>query len=295
MNILKRILLGAAAAGSVLSAGAMSYTNSDLLLVFRQTGFNDVEFDLGSVSNFLGRAAGTQIKVNYDANLVLANFNGSLAGTSFLLLTATAPGDPLPRLWLTDGSQTPAPTDVTYSKFSQIQSKITAVGLQATALTASNAAPAVISLGTVGGYTYVASDANLTPVSSLGGLTPYPVDAVSPATLTFNEVHLSTTTPNPPAALIGSFTLDGSGELTFTAGPLVALTPPTIQRMTRARSTNAITFTTVSLLNYRLRFATSLAGPWNVTGVSVAGDGAPKVLTDASTDALRYYRVEVTH
>ena len=36
-------------------ASAFTYGEGDLLLVFRADGFNDVEFNIGTVSNFLGK------------------------------------------------------------------------------------------------------------------------------------------------------------------------------------------------------------------------------------------------
>jgi hypothetical protein len=52
------LLLSLWFATGVHTACAFTYTNTDLLLIFRQDGFNDVEFNLGTVSNFLGQADG---------------------------------------------------------------------------------------------------------------------------------------------------------------------------------------------------------------------------------------------
>src|SRR6266487_452522 len=86
-----QFLLTLLAAGTACSAGAFNYSDSDLLLVFRKDGFRDVEFDLGSVSNYLGKAAGTKLTVSkWDLAGVRANFNNSLASVKFLLVDETA-------------------------------------------------------------------------------------------------------------------------------------------------------------------------------------------------------------
>src|SRR5260370_10866723 len=54
---------------------AFTYNDTDLLLVFRKANFNDVECNLGSVSNFLGHATGTTMAVtNWDLGLVQSKF-----------------------------------------------------------------------------------------------------------------------------------------------------------------------------------------------------------------------------
>ena len=55
-------ILPTALAGLVLlatpSARAWPYQDGDALLIFRESGFNDVEFDLGNVSQFLNKPNG---------------------------------------------------------------------------------------------------------------------------------------------------------------------------------------------------------------------------------------------
>src|SRR5438552_11474068 len=121
----KFLLVSLGLAAAVHTACAFTYTNTDLLLVFRQDGFSDVEFNLGTVSNFLGHADGAQIAVtNWDQSLVRGNFNNSLAGVDVTLQAATANEDPQRRVWLTDATATGTPTDACGSKWSQWRSKI---------------------------------------------------------------------------------------------------------------------------------------------------------------------------
>src|SRR5712692_10010423 len=98
-------------AGWTQALAAFTYNDTDLLLVFRKASFNDVEFNLGSVSNFLGHATGTAIAVtNWDLGLVQSNFNNTLDNVDFLLVAATAVTDPLRRVWLTVFFNGTAPT-----------------------------------------------------------------------------------------------------------------------------------------------------------------------------------------
>src|SRR5262245_43492963 len=97
----------------VCNVHAFDYKEKDLMLIFRKEGFKDVEFNIGSVTNFLGKADGTVITVtNWDLALVQDTYFGSLDEVKFLLVAATAVDDSLWRVWLTDGdTSTNVPTD----------------------------------------------------------------------------------------------------------------------------------------------------------------------------------------
>src|SRR6476646_8693503 len=84
-------------AGLAHSLSAFTYSDSDLLLVFRKTGSSDVLFNLGSVSNELGHANGASWSVtNYNFNLVHSNF-GDLSGVTYILMAVTTSDDPASR------------------------------------------------------------------------------------------------------------------------------------------------------------------------------------------------------
>jgi hypothetical protein len=295
LKTLSRVLCVAAVLSAAPFARALNYSNTDLLLVFRKDGFNDVEFDLGAVSNYVGLASGTSKTAPYDTSLVASNFNGSLNGVTFLLVAATGLDSNQPRVWLSDVYQSTTPTAMTLSKFSQIRSKISSIGQQASVITSSNASPAIIASGQPGSFTYVASDANLTPASSLGGLTGFPLEALAPGTVEFYEFQISTVSPKPAAPLLGTFTMDAAGTLTFTAGAAPALTAATINGISRSGTTATVSFSTVSGLKYQLRFANGLPGSFTAVGSPIAGDGTPKSVTDNSSDAIRFYEIETTH
>ena len=303
----KPLLVAALAAGVVPVASALNYSSTDLLLVFRQDGVKDVEFDIGSVSNYLSLAAGTRLPVAYDTNLVRSSF-GSLAGVKFGVVGATSQLDPTPRVWLTVSSLYSAPADVSFSKFSQLTAKIDAVGVNAAIYTLSNSSPYVVSTSASSSYDYLVTYGTFSAVSTLagdspttsGGLSPLPVDAVNPTTIALYQVTVSVTSPKPAAALIGAFTLDANGSLVFTAGALPPLNPAAIVALDQDSLNGAATvsFTTTNGMNYQLLYSSTPNGTWSlVPGAGVAnGDGTVQNLIDYDAFApVRFYRLQTTY
>jgi len=294
------------AAGISQEAGAFNYTNSDVLLVFRKTGYNDVEFDLGSVSNFLGRANGTVLTVtNWNLALVKSTYNNSLSGVSYVLLAATSTtGEQAPnRIWASDSdiAAATAPTALTGSKWNSLRGKISYVGDQATSMTASNATQTfAVSSGDGSSYTAIASDNGNSDPANIMGLSPFPVEALVTNTMLFYQLVPSGATPKPAAPLIGYFYLDLNGGLTFTAGPLqqtVPLVSSRITRITRSAGLATIYFSTTNSLNYRLWYLNQLGSPWSWSSNAtlVSGDGTVKNFTDSYGGNQRFYRIETLH
>jgi len=287
-------------AGWTQLLAAFTYNDTDLLLVFRKVNsvgnINDVEFNLGSVSNFLGHATGTTIPVtNWDFGLVQSNFNNSLDNVDFLLVAATAVTDPLRRVWLTDAKASSTPTDISGSKMGVLGSKIEFVGLQGQSFTATNSQEVyLVPPGDVSSYTYVVSNPGQLDPTSMGGSAPFPVESTLPATNRFFELKLSNAAVKPPAVQAGLFGLTSAGVLTFTAG--APLPQPVILSIRRSSNTNSVSFSTVTGGNYRLRYASTLGNmrvtTWTALTTTVAGDGSPKTLTDSVADAQRFYVVE---
>lgn len=278
-------------------ASGFNYNDSDLLLIFRKDGFNDVELNLGSVSNYLGKAGGTKVAVsNWNLTLVKSNFNNSLASVRFLLVAATSVTDGLRRVWSTSSSLSPAvpPTDLAGSRWGALRSKVNFVGSEATAVSVTNASQTFIAAATdPSSYTFIASDGGQLDAITIGGLAPFPVDTENPATLLFYELKISNAAVKPAATLVGSFCLDGSNALNFTAGALISLPPP-ILTISRNGNNSVISFLTTNCGNYRLRFTSDLTTPFTAGSTSVAGDGTVKTLTDNNTGLQRFYEVEVT-
>src|SRR5207248_5528591 len=130
---------------------------------------------------------------------------------------------------------------------------------------------------------------------------PLPVDAANPTTLAFYELRISGANPAPAASLIGAFTLDAGGNLTFTAGTLPPLPAAMITGISADpfnSGTSTISFTTSNGVNYQLFYAPSPAGTWaRVPGVlPAAGNGTLQMLIDDnSTDPIRFYRIKSTY
>lgn len=104
---------------------------------------------------------------------------------------------------------------------------------------------------------------------------------------------------NGPAYRVGFFTFSPNGTMTFmrTSTNSVTPTPPPPPQLTvgRSGSTTMISFGTTNSAIYTLYYtnAAGLTTPvtsWASAG-SVAGDGTTKSLSDATTDAVRFYRV----
>lgn len=290
--------------GSARVASAFTYTNTDLLLIFRKDGFNDVEFNLGSVSNFLGQTTSVQIPVtNWDQALVRGNFNNSFAGVSVALLAATATDDSPRRVWLTSGSTTATPTDVSGSKWGQIRSKIDFIGVQAATITEASATQNyVVSPNAASSYTQIASSGGSLDVGTISGLAPSIVEAAIPAKLRFFEIKANNANPKPPATLVGTFDLAADGSLQFTAGSDVVVPSqpppaPQILSLTRVADVSTISFTTTNGATYRLWFAPASGlgaarTNWTALSATLVGIGASASLTDQTTDADRFYSVE---
>jgi hypothetical protein len=294
-KVLQSLLLAVMTGGPSL-ASAFTYSDSDVLLVFRKDGFNDVEFNLGSVSNFLGRADGTRVPVNnWDLNVVNTTFNNNLNGVKFVLCAATEATNALRRVWATSASLYPSTpvTDLAGSKWGQLRAKISTVGTEATNITAGSAGLTYIApFNDATSYTVIVTEGIGLDPATMGGTASFPVEGDIPGTLLFYQLKVSNLNPKPAALLVGSFCLDAGGALSFTAGPLLPLPRPTIN-ISRAGTVNTITFLTTNCGNYRLRYASDLAGPWTIATTVVTGNGSAKTLTDTTAAAMRFYVVEV--
>src|SRR5439155_18608485 len=108
-------------------------SDPDLLLVFRKSGNNDVLFNLGSISNYLGQANGATVAItNFDFSRVQSNFGSDLTGVKYVLMAVTSSEDPVSRTWLSGSASSGTPNDETHSLWTQQRGKINAVGSRAT-------------------------------------------------------------------------------------------------------------------------------------------------------------------
>ena len=303
MNLKKTLIAGVAGLALFAApfARAFTYTNGDVLLIFRSDGLHDIEFDLGNVSQFLGRPNGyTNVVTNWNFSVVASNYSLTGNGAQFAVLATTASTDPNPTAWVSDSQPLVNVLDVTPSGWQNgLYSPISATGLGAAndpgAPTGTNYD--VLSPTTHDAFDYIASDNGNTPseIPYLGGnAANFKVTGATPTTLLFYAVQSSSTSPKPAATLIGSFSLNAAGVLVFQAGPVLDAT--TITSVSTGNGNVPVTFNTKPAVKYRLiyspAFPDSLSN-WVILPASIAGDGSPHTLIDTSpTNSSRFYNVE---
>jgi hypothetical protein len=304
MNPKKLIPILTAIAASVAAPAmkAATYSDQDVLLIFRANGYNDVEYDLGSVSQFLGHSNGYQAVVTgWSADVVSGQFalDGGLA--QFGLLAVTSDQDANPRAWLTDDQPLVSVTDVTQSKWEVgLYGIIEAIGV---GIATDPDAPAgtnydVVSPSSSYSFDFITSNrgqsAALIPFLGGGSGLKFGATAAVPGTVLFYEVDPSSAPTKPAGTLVGSFSLSAAGTLEFQAGPLLSAAP--ITSVSNSNGTSAVTFSSSRAVKYRLRYATQLGGSpqtWAILPTTVVGDGNPQTLQDNSaSDSARYYVVE---
>jgi hypothetical protein len=304
MNLKKIILpcLGGLALLAVPCAKAWTYNNSDLLLIFREDTKNNVEFDLGSVSNYLGHLDGyTNVVANWNFNVVTSNYSLTGGSVQFALIATTSTTDANRTAWISD-SQPLATVDdlITSAWITGLETPINSIGLGGQN---DPGAPAgtnydVLAPTSPYAFDYVASSHGNSPASIpyLGGASgiAFEVTAATPNTVLFYAIQPSTSPAKPVATLVGSFTLFGNGTLVFQAGPL--LDSPTITAIAAGSDTAAVTFTTRAAVKYRLIYSTISSNSrtnWTSLPNPVAGDGTPGTLyDDSATDPVRFYSVQ---
>ncbi len=269
--------LSATATVSITVRPGFTYHDTDLLLVFRQDAFNDVLFNLGNVSNFIGQASGTISPVgNFDLNLVLANFGGSLSGVKYVLMAVTpsfTDGTPL-RAWLSDGDLSGAPQDETYSRWTTQRSRISAVGSSATSYLNSSNQSLVLPPSDPGSYTFIASDGGLLDVSTVGGTAPFPVEQEVPGDVRLIELRVSTANPKPLATQVGSFTMTADGSLSFTAGvvrPVIVVQPASQAADCGSTAMFSVSATGDGPLSYQWYFGTTSVGGATADTLALVG------------------------
>ena len=282
------------------AARAWNYTNGSVLLVFRQSGLNDVELNLGDISQFTGQTAGHTAPVaGWNRSLVTNVFGADLTGVSVVVAATTSTTAANPLAWLSSGD--PAATPVGYSFPTwrvNLYAPINSLGTRPATYLAPAADANSYSIDPGGtyrlaGYEYIISDGgvNSGSIATFGGRVPFAVEAVVPASFGFWQL--------PPVAgaaatYVGTFTIDSAGNLGFTAGPVASATPPGITGITRAQGVTSVTFTTTAGGNYSLLASTSLgaaAATWSTVNGPLSGDGNAHTLTHTTSGAKWFYRV----
>ena len=310
MKKLTHISLALLFTASVRSALALSFNPDDLLLVFHDANtppsISDVEYDLGSVTNLTSLAPGATTTLFTDDGTVLNNFNTDYTSARMMLVANDDPSGGVTtssRLWLT--TVNPAATVTFFGKgssaFGTVLGRLNSAGNDA----ANNATGSsyIDSPGDGNSYSHVAF--NGAPTTSLGVGTfgsilanATRIDGTNNSTIPFYQITYSGSAAMT-GQLIGTVTWDTSGTVTFTAASGVVTPPLTkavITHISRLASSTQVSFTTTNGNHYQLLYTPSLSAPvtWvtNVAAGVVTGNNSITNLTDTTTDAARFYRIQ---
>jgi hypothetical protein len=304
-----------------LPAGAWNYKDGDVLLIFRESAIpstypspnNDVEFDLGSVTNFLGHTNGyTTTVTGWNLANVQAVYGSDLTGVSVILIAATSPTNASPTayfsaalpqsFWLNGVEPYNTAYNVSPSVWQGFWTKINSIGtrpalyLPVSQQTAaySFAPSSILSYDRiVAADDYVKAGAqntiNADWLPQFGGTAPFTVEGVAPGSFGFLAVPSSTAVAKPLDTYIGTFTIDSSGNLTFTAGPPT----PVVTGITYSGNTSTVSFSTGISGNYSLAYTNNVSGwtNWPVVGSSLVGDGNINSLSYGSADAAGFFKI----
>jgi hypothetical protein len=297
-----------------LHAQTFTYTNCDLVAGFRLIGgASDLVVDLGPVPTFESLAPRTVITIT---NLVAAQEADALPtldGVSWSVAGAMRGNPnyayPMQTIWVTS----PRPDIYTPGKIWQNASQGTLAGA-ASQIDAIGFDAAVYGNGQPAGQDNTPTGILIPPASQyaysylLGSHQNYDgtfqgiVENTTPDD--FDSAGLPSrsvlyrlepdTYPHAAGTVIGFFDFNPDGTLTFTAGP-----PPertTISQISSQGTVVTVSFPTVNLVNYRLRYTDSagLSTPissW-IIGSSLTGDGTTLSLQDTNSNPIRFYSVE---
>ena len=291
---MKSIILTTLAALTLLTtpqARAWTYNDGDVLLVFRQ-GSQNVEFDLGSVTNFLGKTNGyTKTVTGWDLSLVTSTF-GSLTGVKVVLLAA---GDPTN--WLSSAEPNTTAYNISASDADTLHGVISAVGtrpLYPIAIPTAGANSYSIDTGgqyAGSSYDSIVSGGHFSGIAKLGGNAPFTVEQSIPGTLDFWSIKSTDIYPNsPPDQLIGTFTISAGGVLTFVAGPRAS----TVTSVSRSSGVSTVKFTTTVGNTYSVAYTNKLGGAvatWPVDVTTLVGNGKVNAINHTSSGNAEFYRV----
>ena len=280
-------------------AQAWTYSDGDLLLVFRKGGHKNIEFDLGSVSQFLGKTNGYTTPVTgWDLSLVTGEFGSDLTGVKVILLATTSTTNANPTAWLSSAEPNTTAYNVGATEWTaNLHGTINAIGsrpiypfnVPPTEATAYSIDPG----GTYAGasYDYTVSGGSFNGIATLGGKAPFTVEQAAPGFLDLWAIQPTAIYPNsPPDTLIGTFTISASGVLRFVAGPR----PSSIIQVARLGNVSAVQFTTTVGNTYSLAYSNALGGAaatWPVDGATVIGNGRINTINRTSSDTAEFYRI----
>lgn len=305
---MKKIILSALALLALLAtppARAWSYSDGDLLLVFRASGHNDIEYDLGSVSNLLGHANGYTTSITgWNSSLITTEFGTGLPNVKVILAATTSSTNATPTAWISSADPNAYAYQVAGGAWTgNLHGTINSIGIRpenpfdvpAAATTPTNAyiiGPFDPQLGGAS-YDYIVSGGNFRSIPTWAGTAPFstvPVEQAVPGSFDFWAVQ-PTNTANIPDKLIGTFTITTNGVLTFVAGPRT----PSIAGVSRSGNVSSIQFSTTVGNTYSVAYTNQLGAAtanWPVDATTLIGDGKTDTLNHTNSGgAVEFYRV----
>ncbi len=309
---MKKIILstlGLLALLATPSALAWSYSDGDLLLIFREGSHKNIEYDLGSVSNLLGHANGyTTTITGWDPSLITTEFGSDLTGVKVILAATTSSGSASKTAWISSADPNVNAYNVGGTAWTaNLHGTINSLGTRPTGVpfrvpaavaTPTNAYAIGPSDPQYGGasYDYIVSGGNFNSIATWAGKAPFftvPVEQTIPGSFDFWAIEPTSIYPNsPPDQLIGTFTITTNGVLTFVSGPRT----PSITGVSRSGNVSTVQFTTTVGNSYSLAYTNTLGGAtatWPVDGTTLIGDGKVDTINRTSSDDAEFYRVGV--
>lgn len=299
MKILLKSSLAAATLLTAAAAQAWTYQDGDALLIFRESGFNDVEFDIGSVNQFLGETNGYTATVSsWDLSLVNGVFGQDLTGVSVVLVATTPATNANRESWLSSSIPNITAYAVTPSGWQGgLWSTINAIGTRPVIYDATTSGSSSYSIDPSGSQSIASYDqivsqdgVNARFLPEFGGNSKFDVEGVAPGSFYFWGIQPSTANPKPADSFIGTFTITTNGQLTFVAGPPA----PTVEGISYASGTASVSFSTIVGGSYWLASTNALGAPvsqWPVVSGPISGTGGVVTLSEADSDNAGFYEV----
>jgi hypothetical protein len=281
------------------AARAWTYQDGDALLIFRASGANDVEFDLGPVTQFLNQPNGYTLTVtNWDSSLVTSVFGSDLTGVSVILAATTPATNANRSAWLSSSIPNLKAYEVTPSSWQGgLWSTINSIGTRPVIYSAPIAGLSSYSIDPTGPYAIASYDkivsqngVNAQYIAQFGGNANFTVETVIPGSFYFWAIQPSTANPKPADPFVGTFSITANGQLTFAAGPPA----PNIETITYAPGGASVSFDTIVGGSYWLAATNALGGfasQWPVVSGPITGNGDVLTLTDTNTSNAQFYTV----
>jgi hypothetical protein len=295
-HILPLTLVGLVLLGTPPARGGTTYQDGDVLLIFRQAGLNDVEYDLGNISQFTNHPNGYAAAVTgWDPTVATGVFGTDLTGVSVIVASTTSLTNANRTSWLSSGDPSALISDVLPTTWQgNLWSVINSIGNRPKTYLPAETFPYSLNPGGSASYDYVVSGGgqNEFDLPQLGGNVNFTVEQVMPGLFGFWAIQPHAT-PEPAATQLGSFYMDASGNLTFIVGP----PEPAIVATTRAGNVVTVTFATLPVGAYSLVYSPTLGNPvstWTVVSGPVSGNGSNQSLTHSTAGSAGYYEVVFT-